>query len=60
MSKKIHVVVETHTVDEDVQYCPFCASPNIEWMGDAFEDEGDEITPWHCHECDSWFGVKTK
>lgn len=38
-----------------VDYCPFCGSDNVEWMGDAY---GDEETPFHCHECGEWFGVK--
>lgn len=35
-----------------VEYCPYCGSTNIEWMGDEYEDR-----PFHCHECDRWFGV---
>lgn len=39
----------------EVDICPYCGSENIEWMGDAY---GDEETPFHCHECDEWFGIK--
>jgi hypothetical protein len=48
--------------EDDVKCCPFCGSPNIEWMGDAFgdSDPDDYGTPFHCHECDSWFGVIIK
>ncbi len=42
---------------DDVMYCPYCGSENIEWMSDAFGTMGDTET-YHCHECDSWFGVK--
>ena len=49
---------EPHDAQEDVNYCPFCGSKNIEWMGDAFGDTPQE-TPFHCHNCDSWFGVNT-
>jgi hypothetical protein len=38
----------------EVDKCPLCGSENIEWMGDAFE-EGN-LTPFHCHQCDSFFG----
>lgn len=40
--------------DDKVAFCPYCGSENIEWMGDAY---GDEETPFHCHQCDKWFGV---
>ena len=46
--------------DAEVNHCPYCGSENIEWMGDAFEDEGEEVTPWHCHHCDTWFGIASK
>lgn len=42
--------------DQEVNYCPYCGSENIEWMGDSFGDAG-ENTPFHCHQCDTWFGV---
>jgi hypothetical protein len=33
------------------QVCPHCGSPNIECLA-----EDDHCgTPWHCHECDTWF-----
>ena len=36
-----------------VNYCPFCGSENIEWMGESYGTDD-----FHCHECDKWFGVK--
>jgi uncharacterized protein YbaR (Trm112 family) len=45
-------------VDEriyDVNICPFCHSNDIEYMGDAVGH--DNITPFHCHSCNEWFGV---
>lgn len=47
--------VRENNDESAVLYCPLCGSENIEWMGDAFE-EGNE-TPFHCHKCDSFFGV---
>lgn len=42
-------------MNEQVKFCPLCGSSNIEWMGDAFPE--DNQTPFHCHECDNFFGV---
>lgn len=42
---------------KNLKKCPFCGSENFEWMGDAF---GENETPFHCHECDSWFGTMKK
>ena len=39
---------------EDIKKCPYCGSENIEWVGDAFDE--DNKTPYHCHECDLFFG----
>ena len=36
----------------DVCYCPFCGGENIEYMGIEYEPR-----PFHCHECDRWFGL---
>lgn len=38
--------------DLDVCYCPFCGGENIEYMGAEYEPR-----PFHCHECDKWFGL---
>jgi hypothetical protein len=43
---------------KSVMYCPYCGSSNIEYMGDSFGDYEDGTDAYHCHECDSWFGVK--
>lgn len=43
-------------MNENIEKCPHCGSENFEWVGDAFE-EGNE-TPYHCHECDLFFGEK--
>ena len=40
--------------DDDITCCPYCGSENIEWVGDAFEPSN--ATPYHCHECDKFFG----
>ena len=51
-------VVDYPTQDElNVKYCPYCGSENVEWMGDEF---GEGNTPFHCHQCDKWFGVNVK
>lgn len=47
--------MDKELIIDEVAFCPYCGSENIEWMGDAF---GDEETPFHCHQCDKWFGVK--
>jgi hypothetical protein len=46
----------------DVNVCPFCGSNNIEYEGVVFGDGDHENygTPFHCHHCDSWFGVIVK
>lgn len=44
----------------NVAYCPYCGSDNISWMGDAYGDYDDGTEKMYCHECDSWFGVKTE
>ena len=40
---------------DSIMFCPYCGSENIEWMGDAFDEDNE--TPYHCHKCDKFFGV---
>ena len=40
-----------------IERCPLCGSENIEWMGDCFDENNP--TPYHCHECDRFFGENT-
>ena len=39
---------------KEITNCPHCGSENIEWVGDAFAEDNE--TPYHCHECDKFFG----
>lgn len=38
-----------------VEKCPYCGSEIIEYVGDALPDDNE--TPFHCHECDRFFGI---
>ena len=33
--------------------CPYCGSPNVEWIGNEYEPND-----YHCHECDCWFSLE--
>lgn len=37
--------------DKKKTVCPWCGSPNVEWMGDEYP-----TSSYYCHECDWWFG----
>ena len=36
---------------KETSVCPYCGSKNWEHMGEEYEPH-----PYHCHECDTWFG----
>ncbi len=57
VKESVKKVIKEGNFDQEVNYCPYCGSENIEWMGDAFGDTEEEGTPFHCHQCDTWFGL---
>lgn len=45
-------------MEKEVMFCPYCGSEEIECMTDSFGAYDDETDAYHCHKCDTWFGVK--